>query len=113
MAIEPFEVRFLIIPLVPLNIFIRIQGCNSLSSCYTTGLQPDLFDKLEAFDIRLEPTLYIFGLLLELYNTKDLLQFSTFISNVNVITITRLTRRVPTVAQKLLTLPEHLSSSRF
>jgi hypothetical protein len=52
-----------------------------------------------------------FVLLLELYNTKDLLRFSTFIGNVNVITIIRLTRRVSIVEQELLTLPEHLSSS--
>jgi len=105
-----FELRFLIIPLVPLIFFIRILGCNSLCSCYTTGLSPDLFDK---FDVRLEPTLCMFVLLLELYNTKDLLHFSTFVSNVNVITITRLTRRVPIVEQELLTLPEHLSSSQL
>ena len=66
---------------------------------------------MQAFDVRLEPTLYMFVLLLELYNTKDLLRFSTFIGNVNVITIIRLTRRVSIVEQELLTLSEHLSSS--
>jgi hypothetical protein len=46
---------------------------------------------------------------------RELSMSNSFITTFVLITefVTRLTRRVPLVEQKLLTLPEHLSSSRF